>query len=542
MCNIWLVDFPNHVSGGLTEALDLDPEIICKNISRATWFANGSYNSLYIDKINTLVFVYIHDLETNMDVFFESTKLGAEHCKFIAAIPENDFSATRSLFLAGFDDVITIPVTASEIKIIIERFSQSSISDVENPIYELTRLEAEQYFNEKLLGFLTSGQYISVLQSTRLADLISLDKYRQYHILSFKVKLSAADYLSKNFQHFNTQLLYVLSQHLDDVYSADNYNFFYIDAIIEHRLCVLFYSKNLIGSASGIKALIESLQMEFFIHTGYKFIAGLSSEYFVLGNTSKSYAQAVNAINQAFYSNTISDSVIVYDPGNIPAPIPDAIKLKETMENAKSSSDISEFGGVFSGISALFFDQNIETDYAKKYFITLFNQWVFDSLSIHDSIKVKMYYEHNIDDAINMMENISLIQDFFNQLIDEITINSDEQSESNQTVTKIKMYLSSNYHTQLNLSQVAEIIHINPNYMSELFKKHTGVGFYDYLTQIRMLNAKALLVNTDKRIYEIGIEVGYAEAVSFNRAFKRIEGTSPQQYRKSLSTHRKFSE
>lgn len=83
----------------------------------------------------------------------------------------------------------------------------------------------------------------------------------------------------------------------------------------------------------------------------------------------------------------------------------------------------------------------------------------------------------------------------------------------------------------MHLKDASEYVHINPNYLSELFKKQTDTGFFDYLTQVRMENAKLLLLNTNKKIYQIGKEVGYEEAASFNRMFKKYAKISPKQFR-----------
>lgn len=67
--------------------------------------------------------------------------------------------------------------------------------------------------------------------------------------------------------------------------------------------------------------------------------------------------------------------------------------------------------------------------------------------------------------------------------------------------------------------------------MSELFKKEIGEGFYEFLSNYRIKKAKEILVTTNLKVYEIAKMVGYNDSISFGRAFKKITGTTPNNFR-----------
>ena len=58
-----------------------------------------------------------------------------------------------------------------------------------------------------------------------------------------------------------------------------------------------------------------------------------------------------------------------------------------------------------------------------------------------------------------------------------------------------------------------------------------GIGFHEYLTRIRMEEARRLLTATDYPISQIAVTVGYADQSSFTKAFKRVTGITPYQMR-----------
>ena len=72
---------------------------------------------------------------------------------------------------------------------------------------------------------------------------------------------------------------------------------------------------------------------------------------------------------------------------------------------------------------------------------------------------------------------------------------------------------------------------MNPNYVSQLFKKEAGITFIHYITQLRMEEAVNLLSMTKKPVVEIASEVGYNDYFYFCKTFKKYMGKTPSRYR-----------
>ena len=107
-----------------------------------------------------------------------------------------------------------------------------------------------------------------------------------------------------------------------------------------------------------------------------------------------------------------------------------------------------------------------------------------------------------------------------------------EQGE--RVIIGITRYLQEHLEEEVSLSVLAEEFHLNPQYISQLFKNEIGVGFLAYLTNIRMEKAKKLLLSTSFPIAEIAQKTGYGDYRVFTKVFKTAEGITPSQYRREF--------
>ena len=101
-------------------------------------------------------------------------------------------------------------------------------------------------------------------------------------------------------------------------------------------------------------------------------------------------------------------------------------------------------------------------------------------------------------------------------------------------VQKAREYIAKNRTETLSLAEVAKASGASVFHFCKVFKKTTGLTFTDYLARVRLEDAKAELLNPSRRISEIAYDVGFQSLTQFNRAFKRIFGQSPTQFRLAL--------
>jgi YesN/AraC family two-component response regulator len=79
---------------------------------------------------------------------------------------------------------------------------------------------------------------------------------------------------------------------------------------------------------------------------------------------------------------------------------------------------------------------------------------------------------------------------------------------------------------------VAGVVHVSPSRVRHVFKDVTGVGFKEYVTHVRVAEAKRLLLSTDLSVAEIARAVSYTNLHQFYRVFYRSCAMSPGEYRR----------
>ncbi len=93
-------------------------------------------------------------------------------------------------------------------------------------------------------------------------------------------------------------------------------------------------------------------------------------------------------------------------------------------------------------------------------------------------------------------------------------------------------YIDQNLHEPLRLSELAEKLHLNQNYLSELFCKETGSTFTDYVLKRRIEAAKSMLLDTDLSAVQIAQTLSFSSQSYFIRVFKKECGVTPGAFRK----------
>ncbi len=113
---------------------------------------------------------------------------------------------------------------------------------------------------------------------------------------------------------------------------------------------------------------------------------------------------------------------------------------------------------------------------------------------------------------------------------------SDLTGEVPQQLSPALAYVASHFRETITLVQIAETMHLSASRTRHLFKDVTTVGFKEYVTKLRLDEAKRLLLETDANICEIASAVGYTNIYQFYKVFNRYSRMSPADYRRYYSS------
>jgi len=93
-------------------------------------------------------------------------------------------------------------------------------------------------------------------------------------------------------------------------------------------------------------------------------------------------------------------------------------------------------------------------------------------------------------------------------------------------------FIRDNFSKDISLEDTAGAANVSPAYLSSIFKEKMGMGYSDYLTDVRLDRAKKLLTDSSISIKELAGQVGYNDEKYFSKTFKKKVGIKPTDYRR----------
>jgi len=106
------------------------------------------------------------------------------------------------------------------------------------------------------------------------------------------------------------------------------------------------------------------------------------------------------------------------------------------------------------------------------------------------------------------------------------------KSENSKPIREAQKYIQENFGSAINLESISQKAGFNATYFSLLFKKETGMNFLEYLTDVRIKEAKLMLADPRKSIADVAEAVGYSDVKHFSKLFTRSTGIHPSKFRK----------
>jgi two-component system response regulator YesN len=142
------------------------------------------------------------------------------------------------------------------------------------------------------------------------------------------------------------------------------------------------------------------------------------------------------------------------------------------------------------------------------------------------------------EDYNKMMEGIPFrtvnqLRDWSLRTLNTLKADMDQETKDSRAalINEIRLFIDQHISNDVSLQSIADHVYLHPVYVSKIYKLETGDNLSSYIHRIRMDRAEHLLKNSQERIYEIAARLGYQRPHSFNHAFKKHIGMTPQEYR-----------
>lgn len=258
---------------------------------------------------------------------------------------------------------------------------------------------------------------------------------------------------------------------------------------------------------------------------------GAGQRHFGIEQAAQGYQEALDAVEARFYmgrNQCIQYTEIEKKSVNFD------YDLEENVIALVHAIELLDYVKARRVIETIFIDLSfIKPARFRCYILELFDMLL---IRIHDFNKALLCSEPEYRFYIEDMNTFNELRSYVFSIIKNSIhyLDSEKKKRSLKKIMLAKQFIHENYMHPLSLQDAANYVELNASYFSNYFKIETGKNFSEYLLEVRMEKAMLLLKDPKIKIYKIGNMVGYEDAVSFGRAFKKKNGMSPKEYRNTV--------
>lgn len=430
-----------------------------------------------------------------------------------------------------------IKYNVSDYLIKIELTEEVLNNAVDNAIKNIRKVNSEEekgkiegnnigYFQDSYLIKLLYNLFENDEQVYKQAEVLNLE-------LSEKVFITCFGEIKNNFiSEVNDSDKFICSYNMLKSISPKHLNCFIVSLDINHFAIICYYDYNkTFNFREYVKNSLKKILVMVENYFNVRIKLGVSNSYNKLELIATSFQESRQALNEinpqesiSLYSNNLerkfkkSDFTIL----NFKEEIRKSIEEYNTDELYKILTNIIEklkqnndgyIQALDYGCSLLYLFLNLLPD----------GETCMNEMFSYEKDGYKSIYNKK-----NVVEIINWIYMLRNELCKYIEIR--KKSYKHHIVTNVKKYINNNLTEKLYLNEIAELHNISPSYLSSIFKKECGIGFSEYINQMKINKAKELLISENCKIYEISEKLGFDSAFYFSKVFKKVTGASPKEY------------
>lgn len=119
-------------------------------------------------------------------------------------------------------------------------------------------------------------------------------------------------------------------------------------------------------------------------------------------------------------------------------------------------------------------------------------------------------------------------------------LNEDAVGGGNVYINQVKQMILDDPSARYTLEEIAKCVHLSPQYLCSLFKKHEGCRLFEYIERKRIDYAKKLILCYNIPLAKIAAQAGFSDYFTFSHAFKKNTGISAMQFKKEISSNKRL--
>lgn len=447
--------------------------------------------------------------------------------KIIILSGHDEFEYAKEAISIGVEDYILKPFTSDELKKSLEKVAHN-IDKAKQEEKDITKLKAELESS----AILVKNKFLTdlVLGSCDTSTIFQSAKELDINLLSRYYKLAVSDLRDGKEGDKEKSLDETKSALLNLAKSSPQVISFFISptrfvSIIKgsDKDELEEYSYNFAEAVSHIVSLQQS----------YIVITALSATVEHSSLIAKSYRDVVHVLEQSrFYnkSRIVSADDIASSSDGILS-LQENDPLVERLKYAQKS----EISAIISQYLELLKDNSDSFHVIASYlFVDVVMAVSKLAENLGGNIKTLMPEILTHSFVENAVQNPDIFEEETRKILETILTFRDSriQGRYGDVILKAKDYIQSNFKSQDTcLRVVAEAVNFSPNHFSTIFSQECGTTFIEYLTNVRIDEAKRLLRNTDMKGADIAYECGFSDPHYFSFIFKKTTGLSPREYK-----------
>lgn len=457
-------------------------------------------------------------------------RYGSIHPAFIVLTSYEDFQlAKEAISYTIIDYLVKIELTPDTLKAAVEKalhiLMESSQETNQNQKLSQTDMQSlkDKFFIRLLHNLYDSEEQFDLLRR----DLNIPFSYCAFQCCYFEMMNEKADLLSMDQQI----TLYANSFHLLQEITTKYQKAYFVTLDRKHGVIIFLYEENTTDSKDTITLILKQISDSLYHYYSTSLKCGIgnvvSSPLAIADsytNARHAFATVKDASHVASYEDFSGefDSHAVFHMAF----------FKDDLGKAFSEYDSLLLSDVLTQIITLFKEN--PTHYVQA--LDAACNILFLAISLipnGDELLTELF--HDMPDgyrSIYKQKTTSQVVSWLNTFKERLCQSFQEHKKEHRhhIVESVKKYIETHLQDRLNLNEVSAIYGISPNYLSSLFKKYNDCGYSEYITYRKIEEAKKMMMEKNKKVYEIANALGFESAFYFSKVFKKVEGISPSEF------------